>query len=68
MSNFGPILLSSDFRLPPSARKKTCKNSSLVRFMSCDLARYLIAEAPDFLNGSCLGLDGGIAGRLHDPV
>jgi NAD(P)-dependent dehydrogenase (short-subunit alcohol dehydrogenase family) len=31
------------------------------------LARYLIAEAPDFLNGSCLGLDGGIAGRLHDP-
>jgi NAD(P)-dependent dehydrogenase (short-subunit alcohol dehydrogenase family) len=32
------------------------------------LARYLIAEAPDFLNGSCLGLDGGIAGRLHDPV
>jgi NAD(P)-dependent dehydrogenase (short-subunit alcohol dehydrogenase family) len=32
------------------------------------LARYLIAEAPDFLNGSCLGLDGGISGRLHDPV
>jgi NAD(P)-dependent dehydrogenase (short-subunit alcohol dehydrogenase family) len=32
------------------------------------LARYLIAEAPGFLNGSCLGLDGGIAGRLHDPV
>jgi NAD(P)-dependent dehydrogenase (short-subunit alcohol dehydrogenase family) len=32
------------------------------------LARYLVAEAPDFLNGSCLGLDGGIAGRLHDPV
>ena len=32
------------------------------------LARYLIAEAPDFLNGSCLGLDGGIAGRLHDPA
>jgi NAD(P)-dependent dehydrogenase (short-subunit alcohol dehydrogenase family) len=32
------------------------------------LARYLIAEAPDFLNGSCLGLDGGIAARLHDPA
>lgn len=32
------------------------------------LARYLIAEAPAFLNGGCLGLDGGIAGRLHDPV
>lgn len=32
------------------------------------LARYLIAEAPAFLNGSCLGLDGGIAGRLHDPA
>ena len=32
------------------------------------LARYLIAEAPVFLNGSCFGLDGGIAGRLHDPV
>jgi hypothetical protein len=30
------------------------------------LARYLIAEAPAFLNGSCLGLNGGIAGRLHD--
>jgi NAD(P)-dependent dehydrogenase (short-subunit alcohol dehydrogenase family) len=32
------------------------------------LARYLVAEAPAFLNGSCLGLDGGIAGKLHDPV
>jgi len=32
------------------------------------LARYLVAEAPSFLNGSCLGLDGGIAGRLHDPA
>lgn len=32
------------------------------------LARYLVAEAPGFLNGSCLGLDGGIAGRLHDPA
>jgi NAD(P)-dependent dehydrogenase (short-subunit alcohol dehydrogenase family) len=31
------------------------------------LARYLVAEAPAFLNGSCLGLDGGIAARLHDP-
>jgi len=33
-----------------------------------NLARYLVAEAPIFLNGSCLGLDGGIAGRLHDPI
>ena len=32
------------------------------------LARFLIAEAPPFLTGSCLGLDGGIAGRLHDPA
>ena len=32
------------------------------------LARYLVAEAPSFLNGSCLGLDGGIAGKLHDPI
>lgn len=32
------------------------------------LARYLVSDAPPFLTGSCLGLDGGIAGRLHDPV
>jgi NAD(P)-dependent dehydrogenase (short-subunit alcohol dehydrogenase family) len=32
------------------------------------LARYLVAEAPDFLSGSCLGLDGGIAARLYDPA
>jgi NAD(P)-dependent dehydrogenase (short-subunit alcohol dehydrogenase family) len=31
------------------------------------LARYLVCDSPEFLNGSCLGLDGGIAGRLHDP-
>jgi NAD(P)-dependent dehydrogenase (short-subunit alcohol dehydrogenase family) len=31
------------------------------------LVHYLVDEAPAFLNGSCLGLDGGIAGRLHDP-
>lgn len=30
--------------------------------------RYLIAEAPDFPNGSCLGLNRGISARLHDPV
>jgi NAD(P)-dependent dehydrogenase (short-subunit alcohol dehydrogenase family) len=33
-----------------------------------NIARYLIADAPKFLTGSCLGLDGAIAGRLHDPV
>ena len=32
------------------------------------LARYLVSDAPPFLTGSCLGLDGGIAGRLHDPA
>lgn len=32
------------------------------------LARWLVAEAPSFLTGSCLGLDGGISGRLHDPA
>lgn len=32
------------------------------------LARFLVSEAPPFLTGSCLGLDGGIAGRLHDPA
>ncbi|MFA7345184.1 MAG: SDR family oxidoreductase [Terrimicrobiaceae bacterium] len=32
------------------------------------VARYLISDAPPFLTGSCLGLDGGIAGRLHDPA
>lgn len=31
------------------------------------VARFLVSEAPPFLTGSCLGLDGGIAGRLHDP-
>lgn len=33
-----------------------------------NLARYLVADAPEFLTGSCLGLDGAIAGRLHDPA
>ena len=32
------------------------------------LTRYLIEDAPVFLTGSCLGLDGGISGRLHDPI
>ena len=32
------------------------------------LAHFLVAEAPRFLTGSCLGLDGGISGRLHDPA
>jgi len=32
------------------------------------VAHWLVVEAPDFLTGSCLGLDGGISGRLHDPV
>jgi NAD(P)-dependent dehydrogenase (short-subunit alcohol dehydrogenase family) len=32
------------------------------------LTRYLISDAPPFLTGSCLGLDGGIAGKLHDPA
>jgi NAD(P)-dependent dehydrogenase (short-subunit alcohol dehydrogenase family) len=31
------------------------------------IARYLVSDAPEFLTGSCLGLDGAIAGRLHDP-
>jgi NAD(P)-dependent dehydrogenase (short-subunit alcohol dehydrogenase family) len=31
------------------------------------IARYLVFDAPEFLTGSCLGLDGAIAGRLHDP-
>lgn len=32
------------------------------------LARYLVSDAPEFLTGSCLGLDGAIASRLHDPA
>jgi NAD(P)-dependent dehydrogenase (short-subunit alcohol dehydrogenase family) len=31
------------------------------------LARYLVSDAPEFLTGTCLGLDGAIASRLHDP-
>lgn len=33
-----------------------------------NLVRYLVADAPHFLTGSCLGLDGAIAGRLNDPL
>lgn len=36
-----------------------------------DLARFAVAVAATpsrFLNGAVLGFDGGIAGRLHDPV
>ena len=32
------------------------------------VARYLIEEAPLFLTGACLGLDGAISSRLHDPA
>jgi NAD(P)-dependent dehydrogenase (short-subunit alcohol dehydrogenase family) len=31
-------------------------------------AALFLAEGPEFLNGACLGLDGGLAARLHDPV
>jgi len=33
-----------------------------------NLALYLIDQAPAFLSGSCIELDGGISGRLHDPA
>ncbi len=33
-----------------------------------NLVFYLIHDAPPFLTGSCIGLDGGISGRLHDPA
>ena len=29
---------------------------------------YVLATKPGFLNGSTISLDGGISGRLHDPV
>ena len=29
---------------------------------------YILAVKPGFLNGSVLSIDGGISGRLHDPV
>ena len=32
------------------------------------VAHWLVVDAPNFLTGSCLGLDGGISGRLHDPI
>lgn len=32
------------------------------------LALYLVSDEASFINGSILGLDGGIRGRLHDPV
>jgi NAD(P)-dependent dehydrogenase (short-subunit alcohol dehydrogenase family) len=31
-------------------------------------ALYACSDAAGFLNGSCIDLSGGIAGRLHDPV
>lgn len=33
-----------------------------------ELALYLVADAPPFLNGATLTIDGGIGARLHDPV
>ena len=32
-----------------------------------ELVRYLIEDAPAFLNGSIIGVDGGISSVLHDP-
>ncbi len=31
------------------------------------LCVYLVNEAPGFLTGATIGVDGGVAGRLHDP-
>lgn len=31
------------------------------------LCRFLMLEAPDFLNGSIIPMDGGIGSKLHDP-
>ncbi len=33
-----------------------------------NMALFLVSESATFINGSILGLDGGIRGRLHDPV
>lgn len=33
-----------------------------------ELALYLVTDAPPFLNGATLTIDGGIGARLHDPV
>ena len=32
------------------------------------LCLYLVCEAPGFLTGSTIGMDGGVASRLHDPA
>lgn len=32
------------------------------------LCLYLVCEAPGFLTGSTIGIDGGVASRLHDPA
>ena len=31
------------------------------------LCEFLVTKAPKFMSGSTIGLDGGIAGVLHDP-
>lgn len=32
------------------------------------LALYLVSQDAGFINGSCIGIDGAISSRLHDPV
>ena len=32
------------------------------------LALLIASGDVDFLHGSCIGVDGGISGRLHDPA
>lgn len=33
-----------------------------------ELCYFLVSSKSSFLNGACIGLNGGIAARLHDPI
>lgn len=65
-------MLAAGFKDAPEARAELDRMHPVGRIGKPEevaaLVAWLLFDAPDFLTGSLVGLDGAIASRLHDPV